>query len=293
MINFFKYLPVSDKDESWGLMVLNVGCTHIKASCDYPYKEHPNPHHFDWKSWRMLEEYQVIYITNGQGLFESEHCPQIKVKAGTLIFLFPNEKHRYKPDRNTGWDEYWVGVNGNVVDNLVGTGYLALDKPCQYIGFNEGIIDLYHLLIEKTKQEKPGYQPFISGIFLHLLGHCHSLIQQGVIESNEEEIAIHKAQLLFRENIHNPYSAEQAAQQLNVGYSWFRKRFKSYTGLSPGQYYLQLKIAKAKELLSHSNMLIKEIAIELNFETSFYFSKIFKEKTGFNPTDYRCRTREI
>jgi len=293
MNNFYKYLPVSKEDESWGLTVLNTGCTHIDAACNYPYKNHPSHHNFNWKSWRRLEEYQVIYITNGQGIFESESFSQTKVKAGTLIFLFPNEKHRYRPDSNTGWDEYWVGVKGAVIDNLLIAGYLSPANPCHYIGFNDAIVSLYNLIIEKTKQERSGYQPFISGIVLHLLGNCHSIIKQSIVENSEEEVIIDRARLLFRSNINNPYSPEQAAKELNVGYSWFRKRFKNYTGLSPGQYYLQLKIEKAKELLTNGNMRIKEIAIELNFDSILYFSKIFKEKTGFNPTDYRNRKRLV
>jgi len=293
MNNFYKYLPVSKDDENWGLTVLNTGCTHIEAAHDYPYKNHPSHHNFNWKSWRRLEEYQVIYITNGQGIFESESFSQAKVKAGTLIILFPNEKHRYKPDSNTGWDEYWVGVKGAIIDNLLSAGYLSPDNPCHYIGFNDGIISLYNLIIEKTKQERSGYQPLISGIFLHLLGNCHSIIKQSIVENSEEEAIIDRARLLFRSNINSAYSPEQAAQDLNVGYSWFRKRFKNYTGLSPGQYYLQLKIEKAKDFLTNSNMRIKEISIELNFDSTLYFSKIFKEKTSFNPTDYRNRTRDI
>ncbi|MES2827455.1 MAG: AraC family transcriptional regulator [Bacteroidota bacterium] len=292
MINFYKYLPYSKEDENWGLMVLNVGCTRIEASWEYPYKGHPTHHNFNWKSWRRLEEYQVIYISSGQGIFESEHCPQVNVKAGTLIFLFPNEKHRYKPDSSTGWDEYWVGAKGAIIDNLLSAGYLSLDKPCHYIGFNDGIIGLFNLIIDKTKLEKSGYQPLISGILLHLLGNCHSLIKQSDILDSEEETITNKARLLFRANINQLYSAEQAAIDLNVGYSWFRKRFKSYAGLSPGQYYLQLKIERAKELLTGSNMRIKEISVELNFDTSFYFSRIFREKTGYSPSDYRSRSRE-
>ena len=293
MNNFYKYLPVSKDDESWGLTVLNAGCTRIEAARDYPYRNHPSHHNFNWKSWRRLEEYQVIYITNGQGIFESESYSQAKVKAGTLIFLFPNEKHRYKPDSNTGWDEYWVGVKGAIIDNLLSAGYLSPDNPCHYIGFNDDIINLYNLIIEKTKEEKSGYQPLISGIVLHLLGNCHSIIKQSVVKNTEEEIVIDRARVLFRSNINNAYSPAQAAHDLNVGYSWFRKRFKSYTGLSPGQYYLQLKIEKAKELLTNGNMRVKEVSNELNFDSNLYFSKIFKGKTGFNPTDYRNRTRVI
>lgn len=146
------------------------------------------------------------------------------------------------------------------------------------------------MIIEKTKQERSGYQPFISGIVLHLIGNCNAIIKQRVLKNSEEESIINRARLLFRSNINNPYSPEQVAKELNVGYSWFRKQFKNYTGLSPGQYYLQLKIERAKDLLTNSHMRIKEISIELNFDSTLYFSKIFKEKTGFNPTDYRNRT---
>jgi AraC-like DNA-binding protein len=293
MNNFYNYLPFSKEDENWGLMVLNAGCTHVEAACDYPVKNHPTHHNFNWKSWRRLEEYQFIYITNGQGIFESESCSQVKVNAGTIIFIFPNEQHRYKPDNSTGWDEYWVGVKGSIIDHLLSTGYLSPKNPCHYIGFSEGIISLYYSIIENTKQEKPGYQPLIAGMVLHLLGAYHSISKQSAINNSEEETIINRARLLFRSNISNAYSPEQVAQDINVGYSWFRKRFKSYTGLSPGQYYLQLKIEKAKELLTTSNMQVKLIAVELNFDSTAYFSKIFKEKTGFNPTDYRARVCNI
>lgn len=293
MVNFFKYLPVSQEDENWGLTVLNAGCTNIKATTDYPLKTHPAHHNFNWNSWRILQEYQIIYITNGQGIFESESCSETTVKAGTIIILFPNERHRYKPDNITGWDEYWVGLRGEIIDNLLDSGYLKLNNPCINIGFNESIFDIFNCIIENTKAEKSGYQPLISGAVLHLLGICHSITRQNTSVTKDEENIINKSRLLFRSNISNAYSSEQAAEELNVGYSWFRKVFKNYTGLSPGQYYLQLKIDKAKDLLGNSNLAIKEISIQLNFQSSFYFSKIFKEKTGVKPTEYRKRCQNI
>lgn len=293
MVNFYKYLPVSKDDESWGLTVLNAGCTRIKAANDYPLKNHPAHHNFKWSSWRVLQEYQVIYITNGRGVFESESVKQTEIEAGTIIFLFPNERHRYKPDSDTGWDEYWVGLKGAIVDNLYASNILRRDTPCLYIGFNDSVFDLFSCIIEQTKQEKPGYQPLISGAVLHLLGTCHSIMKQAGTGNKDSENIINKARLLFRSNINNTYSAEQAAKELNVGYSWFRKSFKNYTGLSPGQYYLQLKIEKAKEMLTNSEVPIKQISIELNFESTFYFSKIFKEKTGVRPTDYRKKNSNI
>ena len=290
MINYYKYLPVSQEDENWGLCVLNTGCTHVEPSGCYPSKTHPSHHNFNWKNGRILNEYQVIYITKGQGIFESDNCKLKEVKAGTLIFLFPGERHRYKPDGHTGWDEYWIGLQGEILDNLVLKGFFKVETPCIYIGFNESVFNLFNTIIEKTKQEHSGYQPLIAGAALHLMGICHSITKQYAIDSEENMVIVNQARLLFRANIAEAFSAEEAAAQLNIGYSRFRKIFKNYTGLSPGQYYIQLKIDLAKELLNDPGISVKEIAFNLNFESYFYFAKLFKEKTGLSPTDYRTRS---
>lgn len=292
MNNYFKYLPVSKEDESWGLTVLSAGCTHVEPNKEYPSKTHPSHHNFNWTTGRTLQEYQVIYITNGQGIFESESQKQVEVKAGTIIILFPNESHRYKPDDRTGWDEYWIGIKGSIIENLLEAGYIKPGQACFYVGFQNEILNIFNSIIENTKTERPGYQPLISGAALHLLGVIHATSRQKTFGNSNDDSVINKAQFLFRANIDKPYSPEQAAQELNVGYSWFRRHFKDYTGMSPGQYYLQLKIEQAKTQLATSNYSVKEIAYNLNFDSAFYFSKIFKEKTGLKPTEYRGKSQQ-
>jgi len=290
MNNYFKYLPVSKDDEAWGLTVLNAGCTHIESCKEYPSKLHPEHHNFDWNNGRVLQEYQVIYITNGQGIFESDSQKKTNVSAGTMIFLFPNERHRYRPDDHIGWDEYWIGLRGNIIENLVLAGHIKPENACINIGCHSDLLHLFNTIIENTKSELPGYQPLISGAALHLLGALHASTRQNSITLNDSHI-INKAQLLFRANAKSCYSPQQAALELQVGYSWFRKRFKNYTGLSPGQYFLQLKIEEAKMQLSKTDCSIKQIAYNLHFESAFYFSKIFKEKTGLKASEYRLRSK--
>lgn len=89
MINYYKYLPISREDENWGLCVLNTGCTHIGATNLYPIKTHPASHNFHWDSGRILNEYQIIYITNGKGIFESDSCKQREIRAEPLLFFSP------------------------------------------------------------------------------------------------------------------------------------------------------------------------------------------------------------
>lgn len=143
-------------------------------------------------------------------------------------------------------------------------------------------------IIEKTKNEKTGYQPMVAGIVMHLLGQIHTLAKQkNFKEEDITESIINKARIIFRTNIDQDIAIENVSKELNVSYAWFRKAFKSYSGIAPHQYLLQLKIEKAKTLLADHSKQIKEIALDLNFKSSFYFSKLFKEKTGLSPEQFR------
>jgi transcriptional regulator GlxA family with amidase domain len=76
-----------------------------------------------------------------------------------------------------------------------------------------------------------------------------------------------------------------------MGYSKFRKVFKQVTGLSPNQYYLNLRLNKAKALLVNTDLSIVEISNLTGFENLFYFSNYFKKKNGVSPILYRNNKR--
>jgi AraC-like DNA-binding protein len=293
MVNYYKYLPVSSADESWGLSVLNTGCTHVVAGSAYPYATHPAHHYFNWEKGRVLHEFQVIYITQGGGVFDSKSSGKQTIAAGSVLLLFPGERHRYKPDKKTGWDEYWVGFDGPIIKNLLNKKFFTPANPVIPVGYHEQLLHLFQEIIDKTKEEKAGYQPLIAGTVLHMLGTIYSLSQQEKFSGQNIDDIVNKARLLFRSNIDQHISPEDVAQQLQISYSRFRKIFKEYTGLAPGQFQIQLKIHKAKELLTNTTKSAKEIAFELNFESNFYFSKLFKEKTGMTPGEFRKKNHKM
>lgn len=287
MNNFFKYFPSSDKSAPWGLNVLSVGCSRILPNAIYPEPNHPAHHHFNWETGRILQEYTLVYIVNGNGILETESVKE-RILDGTVFMIHPNERHRYKPDKETGWDEYWVGFDGEYIDKLMKNNSFSKKHPLFHLGLNEKILQLFGDILSASKDENNGFEAFIASVSIHILGIIYAFNQQG---RNEDESLIDqtvkKAKILFRANLLSVIEAQNIADELEVGYSWFRKVFKENTGISPGQYFIQLKIQKAKELLGNPQLAIKEVAYMLKFDSPFYFSKLFKQKTGFTPLQFR------
>ena len=70
--DYFRYIPVRQRDVQWGLYVTGAGCTFIPPGTpQYPPETHPELYHFRWETGRTLPEYQIIYIAKGEGRFES------------------------------------------------------------------------------------------------------------------------------------------------------------------------------------------------------------------------------
>ena len=84
-----------------------------------------------------------------------------------------------------------------------------------------------------------------------------------------------------------PSALPELAHHLGVSYTWFRRTFAHHTGLSPHQYRIQIKLGRARTLLTDTNLTVKEVAFRCGFESEHYFSRLFKRKTGVAPGEWR------
>ena len=96
-----KYLTYNPVDEKWGITVTTIGYQFIPPQGHYPLAHHPTSYSFNPRDGRVLNEYQLVYITKGSGTFAYEGH-EITVQAGTMLFLFPGVRHHYCPDPRTG-----------------------------------------------------------------------------------------------------------------------------------------------------------------------------------------------
>lgn len=282
-----KYLTINESDKNWGMSITTVGFQSIKSHSPYPPKGHPSQYWFNPEKGRVLHEYQLVYITRGKGIFRSDSYGLSNVGPGTVLLLYPGEWHTYKPDYESGWDTYWVGFHGYFPDNLVKAGFFSKKFPVYKIGFNEQVVTLFEQAIDIIKLERTAFQQIVSGLVIHILGIIYYIDKNNYFKDREVVSKIEKAKMILQEQACGKVCFKNIAKDLNMSYSWFRKMFKQYTGLSPIQYQIQIKIQKAKALLIGSTKSIKEIAYLLDFESPNYFISLFKAKTGHNPLEYR------
>lgn len=283
-----KYLVVNSRDIQWGLTVSTVGYEEIGVADSYPTRGHADGYYFDVDKGRILNEYQLLYITEGEGIFNSAHAKDIPLKAGDLFLLFPGEWHTYHPTGKNGWKSYWIGFKGKNVDDRVKAGFLSVDKPIYHVGFSADIIRLYEEAYKRAQEEAPYSQQILAGIVNHLVGLMYALERSMELSKDHTRVdLINLARLRIRESLEADLTIQQVAEELGVSYSNFRKLFKEFTGISPALYQQDLRLQRAKELLATTTLSIKEIAYRLRFESPDYFSSKFKIKTGKKPSEFR------
>lgn len=288
VMEFSRYLPVNKEALRWGIHCNSAGYGQVPAGSDYPLtpRNHPKTYADTVTTGRVLREFQVVYISSGSGWLKGSDGVSLEIIAGDVFMLFPGILHSYSPHKDTGWHEYWVGFSGEHAQRLFQNGLFQTDNPIHHIGLDRDIMADLEQIIRLCRQQSPGFQVLLGALILQLLAHIHvSEITEGTTHGDSE--LVETARSIINLHLEDGIEVEDIASEIGVSYVHLLEIFRKYTGLTPYQYYLQLRIHRAKELLLDDDLSIKEIAAQMNFENQYYFSRLFKKKTGFAPSLWR------
>jgi AraC-like DNA-binding protein len=283
---YFSTKPLNT-DEGLGISISTLG-HHVHPQGEvYPQGSHPESYFFNWNNGRYLPEYQLLYITKGKGTFEATGLPPIEIAAGTIMLVYPDIWHRYKPNEDTGWEEYWVGFSGAYAKYLLEQACFNAQSPIIQVGLNAEIEMMFEKLLDVMESEEEAKRKLTSFILIQLLGIVYtSVLLSNKTLSKKEKIVddVKKAiNLRWQESL----DFEKLAEEQNTSYSWLRKVFKEVAGTSLNQYHLMIQLRKAEQMIVESDQTLSEIAAACGFESIFYFSRIFKKKMGVNPSELR------
>ena len=113
---------------------------------------------------------------------------------------------------------------------------------------------------------------------------CRNMITKK--EEHENQLIV-RAQSYIQENFQKDLSLDEVSRQMDLSPYYFSKLFKEETGSNFVEYVTNLRIGRAKELLTKEDGSMKEICASVGYSDPNYFSRIFKKNTGVTPTEYR------
>ena len=94
----------------------------------------------------------------------------------------------------------------------------------------------------------------------------------------------------IQSNLDKKLSLKIMAEQVNMSRYYFATQFKQAMGVTPYQYVIKQRLAKAKELLRGKKRSLLEIALDCGFASQSHFNKVFRQYVGTTPRAYREQT---
>ena len=236
------------------------------------------------------DEYIVIYCVEGEGWVKYEN--EIRtIQSGEIFFCHSDTLHHYGSHDERPWTIYWSCFRGDHVPYFLEFGGAGSFKPVLQIRDSYRLISLFSEILEILKN---GYASihllYASGCLKLILNHL--AIQMTYSENKtSSECIIENAITFMLENINTSLNLNIVSKNFNLSKDHFIRLFKKKIGFTPIDYFIRLKMQQACQLLSATNLTIKEIACRLGYIDIYHFSRIFKNKIGYSPKHYREKVK--
>ncbi|MBN2165470.1 MAG: helix-turn-helix transcriptional regulator [Marinilabiliaceae bacterium] len=229
---------------------------------------------------------QIIYITTGCGILESDDV-YLDVQAGSLVLFFSNQNFRFKAINNAGWTALNLQCHIDLVNYLLDNHLLKPYPRIIQCGTHEIIKYQFSKVIFISQNKESNKDNHLRSEVIELINKSLELSDAELFAKTSRDKHVEFICHYIEENYHQKIDFINLASQCSISYSYFGKIFKKYKGISPAQYLVQVRIRKAKSLLLNTRLSVVEVARLTGFESNFYFSRIFKQKTGYAPTELR------
>lgn len=236
-------------------------------------------------------EHILIYCTKGEGWFVLNGKKHI-VRENNFFVLPAEIPHKYGSSKDNPWFIYWVHFKGKkseaICEKLQGVLPIGIGDNSR---INDRINYFDELLNVMESEITESTINYINLSFNHLISTflyipAYRLAKYSKIKA-EKTFFISLATHYMYENLENKLTLKDLATYFGYSESYFYRLFFKEIQYAPVEYFNQLKIQRACQLLKSTNMKISQIAVKLAFDDPYYFSRIFKKTVGKSPKSYR------
>ena len=235
-------------------------------------------------SWPHRHDfYSLVWFTHSVGINVIDF-EEYEIKPDRLFLMHPKQVHNWSYSKNS---------KGYI---LVFDKHFIKEFPLQLLRtvfFDVSLKDrqllqpLFENLIEESnRNDKLSETMVASGVSFLVLQLKRLAACQKPNEKVHSETMLKFSELIAH-SISENLSVKAYAERLHITVDKLNEICKKSYGQTPKTIILNKKITEAKRLLYFTDLSVKEIAFQLGFEDSSYFSRLFKQKTKHSPTHFK------
>ncbi len=235
---------------------------------------------------------EICYLESGYQTYVVGQ-EEFHLQGGDAFVTFPNEKHGTGNFVEEKGSLYWLQIKTLRMDSFLDlpkkeSNYLTKNLnnlPSRHFKANSHWKELFENIFVLNEEKD------LACINLKLRQLATTLLLECIELSNKHfevkpDADISKALAFIHENVEGVFSVKDVANACFLSESHFKSKFKNTVGLSPLDYIQRKKIEKSKELIQSGQFSLTEIAMQLGFSSSQYFSSVFKKYTGKKPSQF-------
>lgn len=204
-----------------------------------------------------LEFYNISFDNNRHNLFKKEFCSLPGYYA--LFELEPN-----------------LVTNQKYADRL--------KLSSSELAFSFGLCSNLH---KEYSEKRPGYEIGILSNFNLLILYLSRLYMKYQEQSKYNIMPLAETLMYIESNYHETINLNTLATKTGLSESTFLRLFRKSFNQTPIEYINHYRISKACSLLSNSNLSLTQIALEVGFSDSNYFSRVFRKVMNMSPREFR------
>ena len=178
----------------------------------------------------------------------------------------------------------WSGISD--IDQRVIGKILSLNKK-PILNRLKSFQQIFQQLEKEIFNQEMGYRTRINHLIDELLiTAIRHLSKQDNLRRDFPQVFL-KLEQTLRENLSDPWTVEEMAGLVGLGTTAFTEKVKAFSGFSPLNYLINIRISEAIKLLNRKDLSLTDIALETGFYSSQHFSSTFKKLTGYTPREFR------
>lgn len=238
---------------------------------------------------KIPNEYHLHFVLSGKGILEINQSTYHLKKND--IFIIPKDiPIQYFADEECPWEYMWITFDGNMAQTYLEHAQLTAANPVihsaisvsTYLPMIQSILDTNQLTFA-NEIKRVAY-------LYEILSTLIEAQNAGKKESGKYDYSIDTYvdyALQYIKFNYNRIKVNDIAAYIGINRSYLTSIFKKQLQVSPQEYLISYRLKEAARLIKTTDLSIQEIAVNVGYENSLTFSKMFKQTYGVCPKNYR------